>query len=100
MQGGVLVTVNGAPLNPRHDLYDHSPTGFEWGYPGSGPAQLALAILADHLADDEAALANHQEFKFAVIATLPEGAWTLSSQTIDEALTTIRTQLPDLGNPA
>lgn len=24
---------------------DHSPTGFEWGYYGSGPSQLAFAIL-------------------------------------------------------
>jgi len=24
---------------------NHSPTGFEWGYLGSGPAQLAYAIL-------------------------------------------------------
>ena len=29
------------PLNPRLDLWSHSPTGFEWGYPGSGPAQLS-----------------------------------------------------------
>ena len=27
----------------------HSPDGFEMGYSGSGPADLALAILADHL---------------------------------------------------
>ena len=26
----------------------HSPTGFEWGYLGSGPADLALSLLADH----------------------------------------------------
>ena len=30
---------------PSQQLYNHSPTGFEWGYGGSGPAQLALAIL-------------------------------------------------------
>jgi len=27
------------------DKVNHSPTGFEWGYEGSGPAQLAFAIL-------------------------------------------------------
>ena len=26
----------------------HSPDGIEWGYPGSGPADLALSILADY----------------------------------------------------
>jgi hypothetical protein len=30
----------------------HSPTGFSWGYGGSGPAELARCILIDHLADD------------------------------------------------
>ena len=33
-------------LNPRHDSGNHSPTGLEWGYSGSGPAQLALALAA------------------------------------------------------
>lgn len=47
----VLVLVDGEPLNPRFDLANHSPNGFEYGYSGSGPAQLALAILADHLAN-------------------------------------------------
>ena len=32
----------------RLDLVNHSPTGFEWGYGGSGPAQLAVAMLAHH----------------------------------------------------
>lgn len=36
------------PLALRQDLLNHS-AGFEWGYGGSGPAQLALAILADFL---------------------------------------------------
>ena len=58
-----LVTVNDRPLDPRLDLWEHSPTGFEWGYGGSGPAQLALALLADHLGDDELAMALHQDFK-------------------------------------
>lgn len=49
---GCAVTVNGEPLPPRLDLFNHSPAGFEWGYGGSGPAQLALAILADALAND------------------------------------------------
>lgn len=36
-------------LPKRHDLVNHSPAGFEWGYCGSGPAQLAVALLADAL---------------------------------------------------
>lgn len=34
-----------APLPLRLDLRAHSPTGFEWGYHGSGPADLALAVM-------------------------------------------------------
>ncbi len=37
------------PLPARCEIWNHSPSGFEWGYGGSGPAQLALAILADFL---------------------------------------------------
>lgn len=46
---GVEVTVDGKPLDPRFDLMRHSPDGFEYGYGGSGPAQLALALLAHHV---------------------------------------------------
>ena len=31
------------PLSLHLEVRDHSPTGFAWGYDGSGPAQLALA---------------------------------------------------------
>lgn len=85
VSGYTLVTVNGHPLNPRHDLRDHSPTGLEWGYGGSGPAQLALAILA-HEYDDEFAQMYYQDFKWAVVARLPKRAWTLTSEEIALAL--------------
>src|SRR5258708_39621212 len=83
------VTVDGRPLNPRLDLWNHSPTGFEWGYGGSGPAQLALALLADHLSDDRRALDFYQRFKWAVIAELPRKGWTLKSDDIERALASI-----------
>lgn len=65
-------------LDPRHDLCNHSPDGFEFGYGGSGPAQLALAICADVLEDDKQALEIYQDFKWAVIATIPTSAWMLT----------------------
>ena len=64
-------TLRGWPLDPRHDLYNHSPDGFEWGYGGSGPSQLALAILAD-ATDDETALKHYQTFKRIAITDLPQ----------------------------
>lgn len=96
-RANVIVTVDGRRLNPRLDLYNHSPTGIEWGYGGSGPAQLALAILADHLNDDEAAFNLHQRFKWAVVAAfLPRRGWTLTSGEIDEVLQTLRETQPQL----
>ena len=86
----VTVTVDGRRLNPRRDLWNHSPSGFEWGYGGSGPAQLALAILADHLGDDQEALNFYQRFKWAVIAELPGRGWTLSSRDIDQLLKNVQ----------
>ena len=92
----VIVTVNGRRLNPRFDLWNHSPTGFEWGYCGSGPAQLALAILSDHCSNDEQALNLYQRFKWAVIAELPHRSWMLTSQHIDLVLQKLRDTEPIL----
>lgn len=81
------VLVNGEVLDPRLDLENKSPTGFAWGYPGSGPAQLALAILADHLGDDDIALRLYQDFKREFITTAPEEGFTLTSEQVSEWLT-------------
>ena len=89
------VTVDGRSLRFRRDLRCHSPAEFEWGYGGSGPAQLALAILADHLGDDEQALNLYQRFKWAVIAGLPRHCWRLTGHQIDQALQSIREQDAD-----
>jgi len=86
----VDVTVDGRALDPRFDLWNHSPTGFEWGYAGSGPAQLALALLADHLADDQEALEFYQRFKFTVVGSLPLKSWELTTHEIAQVLRTIR----------
>ena len=64
---------NITPLPPRNDLLNHSPCGFAWGYGGSGPAQLALAMLA-HATDDQAALDWHQHYKRDVIVHLGKDA--------------------------
>lgn len=74
---------SGRPLHSRLDLYNHSPTGFEWGYHGSGPAQLALALLADATGDDNLAVGMHQLFKEEVVANLDRNQWSLSWHEID-----------------
>ncbi|HZK90332.1 MAG TPA: DUF6166 domain-containing protein [Stellaceae bacterium] len=82
---GAEVTVDGQPLDPRFDLKRLSPTGFEWTYEGNGPAQLALALLADHLGDDTRALRLYEPFMRAVVAEL-DNSWELTSAEIDAAL--------------
>jgi uncharacterized protein DUF6166 len=82
---GAVVTVDGRPLAPRYDLKRLSPTGFEWTYEGAGPAQLALALLADHFGDNARALALYEQFMRAVVADL-DNSWELTSADIDAAL--------------
>jgi hypothetical protein len=89
-EGCVVWVIDGngepKPLTPRWELRNHSPTGFEWGYGGSGPAQVALAILAEHLGDDRAALTQYQRFKWACITQIRGASWSLSSKEIDNCL--------------
>lgn len=72
------------PLLPRFDLRNHSPTGFSWGYGGSGPAQLALALIADVVGDDPDKIHSaYQCFKREVIACLEQNEpWSLSEEDI------------------
>lgn len=77
------VTVDGDSLDCRYDLLSASPSGFEYGYGGSGPAQLAIAMLA-HAFDDEFAKRHYQQFKREVVAELPESGWKLTKQDLDE----------------
>jgi hypothetical protein len=85
---GAEVTVDGRKLDPRFDLKRLSPTGFEWTYVGNGPAQLALALLADHLGDDARALTLHQPFMRAVVAEL-DNSWELTAADIEAAVKAI-----------
>jgi hypothetical protein len=96
------------PLPARNDLFNHSPSGFEYGYGGSGPAQLALAILAHHLrfhsedfsvvkriarldakeemSADDLAVRVHQQYKFAVIAGLRGDHFRIYSKDVTGSL--------------
>lgn len=66
------VSIDGEYLNPEYSqkVRNHSPDGFDWGYSGSGPAQLALAILLQ-FTDKDTAVRLHQTFKAYYIAFLP-----------------------------
>jgi hypothetical protein len=69
----------------RLDLFNHSPDGFNYGYGGSGPAQLALAILADALREtplgEAIAVELHHQFKEEVIAQInPANDWGIGRE--------------------
>ena len=55
-------------LEKSFEVVQHSPTGFQWGYGGSGPAQLAAAILYEVTGNPELTLKYYQDFKVAHVA--------------------------------
>lgn len=86
----------------------HSPSGFEFGYGGSGPADLAIAILAHHFGESKAqvqaywyrplgdenakskAIDYHQEFKRQVVANWPrETGGQITTEEINSIIATI-----------
>lgn len=92
---GQVNVICGQSCVPLRHIALHSPTGFCWGYGGSGPADLALSILADVLGEDltadqlrmacqgmirSVAYEYYQSFKWDVVARWPFG----QSFSIDE----------------
>jgi len=73
------VVVDGSPLTHERSYryVKHSPDGFNWGYAGSGPSQLAFAILLDFTGDVHLALNMYQDFKRDFVARF-EDTWTLT----------------------
>jgi hypothetical protein len=82
---GIEVLVDGKPLDPRTDLKALSKNGFEWSYEGPEPAQLAFALLVDHLGDPRRAETLHQAFMREIVANF-DNSWELSSADIDAGL--------------
>ena len=93
---GVHARVDGEPLT---HVAIHSPDGFECSYDGSGPADLALAILVDHFKAPTGrveylkrvpmdlparkAWALHQIFKRRFVVKAPQEGFHLSTEEID-----------------
>lgn len=64
------VLLDGEPLSPKPSqaIINHSPDGFNWSYGGSGPSQLAAAIVLKLTGT----IVGYQDFKWRVIAKIPE----------------------------
>lgn len=88
---GVYVNVNEdgkvkkLSLGTSLKIRNHSPTGFNFGYGGSGPAQLALAILLDYSGKIPHP-ACYQDFKRQFIATMKEPGGAIAGVQIDAFL--------------
>ena len=87
------VTVNGRLLSPilSQEIRSHSPDGFNWGYGGSGPAQLALAILLDY-AGKEVALRHYQQFKWDFVVNWKD-CWKFTGDEIEMWLTSSKKEV-------
>lgn len=84
--------------NVRHAPVHHSPDGFEVGYGGSGPADLALSILntfvpATSAADkvkcwrgscSRFAWNHHQDFKVEFLALMPRAGGEIPAEVIEK----------------
>jgi hypothetical protein len=87
-------------------LVRHSPAGFDWGYVGSGPAQLACALLLDYTDNETVAQKHYIQFRDDVVSQLvcdgPADCWHLTGEDIEAALVEFeedRTLTPDGGTP-
>jgi len=90
-----VVVQNGGDVTMRTPLphiFKHSPTGFEFGYGGSGPADLALSILTHWFmsykfpkpeAMNEASK-HYQNFKWTFIAPCKEQRFCIGDRVIEE----------------
>jgi len=91
--GECHVYVDGKPL--RHVVH-HSPDGFNWGYGGSGPADLALSILAHHFGETPTkdqiyqgwclCWFYHQYFKWVFVSLIQDDEWETNSDMVQAAI--------------
>ncbi len=109
-----VLKITSTGVAPLPDVKRHSPDGFEWGYSGSGPADLALSILCDFLAlEGEGRFAErlvtrtgrwqlyreppYQQFKFAHITPLPQnGVWAIQAANVAAFLKREHYELTDM----
>ena len=90
--GSNEVKIDGVRLDPGKSLKlrNHSPDGFSWGYFGSGPSQLALALLLECGFKDKEAMRFYQQFKQDIIARLPQTDFTISGDKIRDWISRIK----------
>jgi len=87
--GPVVVRIRNGVQKPLRHLVRHSPDGFNWGYGGSGPADLARSIIADALGIDDPNPTVYQEFKRSFVASWGD-RWEISQDEIREWVRSVK----------
>lgn len=64
-----VVRIRNGVQEPLRHLVHHSPDGFNWGYGGSGPADLARSIIGDVTGDENPHPAIYQPFKWEFVSS-------------------------------
>ncbi len=85
---GLIVTVDGQTLPECTDIKIISQDGFEWSYEGTAPAQLALAILADHTGSAQRALRLYEPFMKHIVANF-DNEWEMTSGDVEDAVSAL-----------
>jgi hypothetical protein len=85
---GLVVTVDGQPLDEHYEVKRFTKFGFEWTYEGDSPQQLALAILVDYLGDNARAIRLSEPFMKTIVANL-DNDWQLTGAEVDTAVRSI-----------
>ena len=71
------------PLPPPSGLWEQDGnTAPDWGYPGTAPALLAVALLTDATQDERYALRRHRDFMREVLEKLHASVWTMEGADI------------------
>lgn len=86
--GAPDVTVHvpdGSMATLPHLVY-HSPDGFEWGYGGSGPSDLARSIVGDVMDWKDPHPALYQMVKWKLIANMPHKGGEITEEQVREVL--------------
>jgi hypothetical protein len=91
---GIVVTVDGEPLDTHANMKCYSRNGFEWSYEGAAPTQLAYAILVDHLGDTAKAERLGPTFMRTIVANF-QNEWEMSSVDIDRVLQQLSRDIPE-----
>jgi hypothetical protein len=86
---GISVKVDGQSLSPCYERLRLTDHGFEWSYEGSEPAQLAFALLFDHLGDADEAKRLYGAFMERIVANFGN-EWELTSADLDAAVQALR----------